>query len=513
MFSKVYSAGIRGVEGYLVEVEVDASDGLPGYSMVGYLAPEVREAEDRVRTALKNSGFKLPAKKVTVNLSPADIRKDGTAFDLPIAIAVLAAFGVVDLSGLKESVLVGELGLNGEIKPLRGILSIVSAVSKKGIRRCFLPAKNAKEGTIVEGMEIVGVSSLRELAEQLNCPGLITPICNAWEESREGKQLYGMDYAEIHGQLLLKRATEIAVAGMHNILYIGPAGTGKTMVAQRIPTIMPRLSREESIEISKICSICGILSADQPLLSHRPFRSPHHTISPQALAGGGRIPKPGEISLASRGVLFLDELPEFHKSTLELLRQPLEEHSIIISRIYGAYKYPAEFMLAAAMNPCDCGFYPDRNKCTCSETQVRHYLRRISKPLLDRIDLCAEAAPVTYDEIHDKSPDLESSAVIRLRVEAARQIQKKRFEDLDLYFNSRMRGSELARFCGLGVEEERFLKKVFTSLDLSARAYGKILKVARTIADLEGSEEIRKVHLAEAIGFRSLEDKYWGKVL
>lgn len=509
MFSKVHSIGIMGVEGYPVAVEADVSEGLPAFAMVGDLSAQVREAQDRVRTALKNSGFRLPVRKITVNLSPAAVRKDGTGFDLPVAIAVLAATGLIDTSFLESSVLIGELGLNGAVKPVPGTLSIVAAAKREGMRRCFLPASNVKEGQIVDGIDIIGVGTLKQLAELLNAPSELEPAARSIVNDKEVDAVYEVDISDISGQRLLKRATEIAAAGMHNILYIGPAGTGKTMMARRIPTIMPSLSHEENVEISKIYSVCGLLSPEQPLLSKRPFRSPHHTISPQALTGGGRIPKPGEISLASRGVLFLDELPEFQKSSIEVLRQPMEERKITISRLYGSYEFPAGFMLAAAMNPCKCGYYPDRRRCTCTAAQIKRYLSRISKPLLDRIDICAEAAPLKYEELNKKGKE-ESSCAVRRRVEAARLIQKRRFAGSRIYFNSAMRGAEIDRFCTVIREGEEFLKRMFEHLDLSARGYAKILKVARTVADLAGSQGIEKEHLAEAAGLRGLEAKYWG---
>jgi magnesium chelatase family protein len=503
--------GIKGVEGVPILVEADVSDGLPGFSMVGYLSSEVREAQDRVRTALRNSGFRLPARKVTINLSPADIRKEGTAFDLPIAVAVLAASGMVRPASLSHCVISGELGLDGEIKSVRGALSITAAAKKDGKTQCFLPNENVREGLIIEGMEIIGVGHLKDLTEQLNYPEKQKAGCLIKGGVMGQRQTYDVDFSEIGGQLLLRRATEVAVAGMHNILYLGPAGTGKTMLAKRIPTIMPSLSMEEAVEISKIYSVCGLLSQEEPLVVKRPFRSPHHTISPTALAGGGRIPKPGEISLASGGVLFLDELPEFQRNTIELLRQPLEERKITVSRMFGAYEFPADFMMAAALNPCPCGFFPDRTRCRCSEQQVRKYLSRISKPLLDRIDICAESAAVTYDELQEKRGG-ESSASIRKRVEKARKIQKKRFEGRGIYFNSSMNKALIELSCGLGKEEQEFLRKVYENLGLSVRGYEKILKVSRTIADLEGSDKIRKNHLAEAVGLRSMEEKYWGGI-
>lgn len=507
MYSKVHSVAIQGVKGIPVLVEADASDGLPGFTMVGYLSAEVREAQDRVRTALKNSGFRLPSKKVTINLSPADIRKEGTSFDLPIAMAVLAAFGIIPQKVLNHSVFSGELGLNGEIKPVRGALSIVAAARMEGFNFCILPIENAREGLVIEGIHISGAPDLKELIHMLDFPPgeeLHMPEVRA-----VSGQSYDVDFSEVSGQYILRRATEVAVAGMHNILYIGPAGSGKTMIARRIPTIMPSLSEEETIEISKIYSVSGLLSEKEPLMTKRPFRSPHHTISPQALAGGGRIPKPGEISLASGGVLFLDELPEFNKNSIEILRQPLEERKIMISRIYGAYEFPAEFMLAAAMNPCSCGFYPDRSKCRCSEHEVKRYLNKISKPLRDRIDICVESLPVSYEELKTEIKG-ESSAKIRSRVEAARLIQKKRFQGTGIYFNSAMRNAQLREFCVLGNKEEQFLQKIYEKQGFSVRGYERILKVSRTIADLDGAQNIQKDHLAEAAGFRSLEEKYWG---
>lgn len=510
MYSKVHSVGIKGVEGVPILVEADVSDGLPGFSMVGYLSSEVKEAQDRVRTALKNSGYRLPARKITINLSPADIRKEGTAFDLPIAVAILAASGMIEPGILGNCVISGELGLDGEIKPVRGALAITAAAKKDGKKRCFLPRENVREGLIIEGMEIIGVDHLKNLSDQLYFPEK-HKADGYRSEKWMHQQVYNVDFSEVGGQVLLRRATEVAVAGMHNILYIGPAGTGKTMLAKRIPTIMPSLSVEEAVEISKIYSVCGLLSQEEPLMAKRPFRSPHHTISPTALAGGGRIPKPGEISLASGGVLFLDELSEFQKNTIEILRQPLEEGKITVSRMFGAYEFPADFMMAAAMNPCPCGYFPDRTRCKCSEQQVHKYLSTISKPLLDRIDICVESGVVTYEELQEQKGG-ESSASIRKRVEKARNIQKKRLENCGIYFNSSMKRTQIEEFCTLGKREKEFLKKVYENMGLSVRGYEKIRKVSRTIADLEGSEQIRIDHLAEAVGLRSLEGKYWGGI-
>lgn len=511
MFSKVFSGALKGIDGSLVQVEADVGSGLPGFQLVGYLASEVKEAQDRVRTAVKNAGFRLPAMKVTVNISPANIRKQGTAFDLPIAVAVMASYGQIDAAGLLEtSAFIGELGLDGSVKPVIGTLSLVEAFREAGLDRCFLPAQNRQEGLAIEGIDIIPVERLSDVVHMLNGMEEIIPADRLPLDVSEPRAEYSEDYREVNGQKLLKRATEIAVAGRHNILYIGPAGSGKSMVARRIPTIMPSLSSEERLEVSKIYSVCGMLPRGKALLSERPFRSPHHTISPQALTGGGKVPRPGEISLASRGVLFLDEFPEFQRRTIEVLRQPLEERSITISRAYGTCEFPADFMMAAAMNPCPCGFFPDRSRCSCQETQIRRYLGKISRPLLDRIDICAEAAPVTYQEVR-KEQDNESSAKIRERVEAAWEIQKERFRGLGLYFNSEMGNQEIRRYCKLGNEEEEYFQEIYHKLGLSARGCQRILKVARTIADLDKKEQIGRNHLAEAAGYRGLEEKYWGR--
>jgi len=515
LFSKVYSGSLRGIDGYLVQVEADVGDGLPGFHMVGYLSSEVKEAEERVRTAMKNSQCALAARKITVNLSPANVRKDGTAFDLPIAVAVLAAYGsLADAPRaeevLRESAFIGELGLDGSVKPVHGVLPLVLMMESHGIRRCFLPQENVAEGLAAEQMEVVGVATLGELITLVKDPERICPAKRPDGAQTDSRDQYPVDFSEVAGQELMRRATEVAVAGQHNILYLGTAGSGKSMVARRIPTIMPRLSREERLEISKVYSICGMLPPGHTLMDTRPFRAPHHTASAQALTGGGRKPRPGEISLATRGVLFLDELAEFRRGSLEILRQPLEENSVTVARVYGAYSFPAHFMLAAAMNPCPCGFYPDRSRCTCTELQVRRYLGKISRPLLDRIDICVEAAPVGYEELRSNAKN-ESSAEIRRRVERAREIQQRRFAGSGLYFNSEMKGSDIRQYCVLGEKEEQFLMRVFREMQLSARGCDKILKVARTIADLDVSERITAAHLSEAVGYRSIEEKYWGK--
>jgi len=511
MFTQINSGGIWAVEGVLVSVEADVSDGLPGFSISGQLASEVRESQERVRTALKNSGFRLPAKKITVNLSPAGIRKGGTAYDLPIAVAILGAFQMVDTYGLKDSMVIGELGLDGRVKPVSGVLSLAAMAREKGIRRCFLPLENVEEGLVMEGVDMVGVESLSHMAGILKGAVSMEPCRASFHRPEDCRQRErGLDYREVNGQAILRRAAEVAAAGMHGLLLTGSAGTGKTMIARRIPTILPGLTREEDIEISRIYSICGLLPAGRPLLSERPFRSPHHTITARALAGGGVPPRPGELSLASGGVLFLDELPHFGRSAVEILRQPLEERKITVTRVSGNYEFPADFMMVAAMNLCPCGFYPDRSRCNCSENQIRRYLGHISRPLLERFDICAQASPVTFGELNPAQGENEDSATIRQRVEFARKRQEHRFSGTRIRFNSRMGMKEVEQHCGLGAEEKAFAQRIYESGGFSARRYHKALKVARTIADLEDSSDIKKEHLAEALGYGGLEEEIWG---
>ena len=509
MFTQINSGGIRAVRGYVVSVEADVSNGLPGFSISGQLASEVRESQERVRTALRNSGFRFQAKKITVNLSPAGIHKGGTAYDLPIAIAVLGAFEQADTRGLKDSLVIGELGLDGRVKPISGVLPLVDAAREYGLKRCFLPAANAMEGRMIEGISIIGVESLGQMAVMLRQPSSIKPYTSSMEGGRL-EEVYDVDFRDIRGQLVLRRAAEVAVAGMHGLFMNGSAGTGKTMVAKRLPTIMPSLTREEDIEISKIYSICGLLPPDRPLLSRRPFRSPHHTITPLALTGGGAQARPGELSLASGGILFLDELPHFSRGAVDILRQPLEEHKVTVTRVHGSYEFPADFMLVAAANPCPCGFYPDRSRCSCSELQIQRYLDHIPRPVLERFDICVDASPVTYEELNGTKGNGEDSASIRRRVEMARNIQAKRFRGTKIRFNSRMGIKETQAYCTLGQEEGTFLKTVYETKQLSARRYHKILKVARTIADLDGCAFIRRKHLSEALGYGMLEERVWG---
>ena len=508
MYSKVICSCVKGINGVLTYVEADSSNGLPNFLMVGNLAGSVKEAGDRVRTALKNSNVDIPAKKVIINIAPADLRKDGTVFDLPIAVAIMKSLGMIKNDLSDEYAFIGELNLSGEIVGVRGILSMVSGLKDSGVKGVVVPRENEQEALVVKGIDVVSAENITELISILKSEDSFRNYKRPRFEEVEETNDYSLDFSDISGQELLKRACEVAVAGFHNIIISGSAGTGKTMIAKRIPTIMPSLTLDEEIEITKVYSIAGELR-NKRLVNTRPFRNPHHSISITSLIGGGMYPRPGEISLASNGVLFLDELPHFSKLAIETLREPLEEKCITISRLQGSYSYPANFMLVAAMNLCPCGHYPDRNKCSCSEVDIERYQRSISKPILERIDICVESSPIKFSEL-SSGGNGEKSETIRKRVEECRKIQEERFKKYkNINFNSQMTTKEIKKFCEIGTEEKEYLRKIFNVKKLSARTYHKVLKVARTIADMAKSKDIKIEHLVEACNYRSLDDKVY----
>jgi magnesium chelatase family protein len=506
MFIKLHSLGIIGINSFDVDVEVDITTGVPAFDIVGLPDASVKESRDRVRSALKNSGFEFPIHKITVNLAPADVKKSGSLYELPILLGILLATGqiVVDI---KDTCFIGELSLNGDIRPVNGVLPMVIQAKESGMKRIFVPSFNAYEGAVVSGIEVYGVSSIFEIVSFLEGQAKLSPISPI--KNDDAIDNFAPDFSEVKGQIRARRALEIAAAGGHNALMIGAPGSGKSMLAKRLPSILPDMSFEESIQTSKIHSIAGLLTKENPLVTVRPFRSPHHTISPNGLSGGGTLPRPGELSIAHNGVLFLDELPEFARNTKEILRQPIEDGAVTISRVNGVITYPCSIMLIAAMNPCPCGNYGHPTKaCTCSPTQVSRYLSRVSGPLLDRLDLHIDVSPVEYQEL-SSSEKSESSLEIKKRVNNARAIQHRRFEGLNVMSNSRILPSMLREFCRLTPAGSDLLKAAFDKLGLSARAYDRILKVSRTIADLENSEVIEAEHIAEAIAYRSLDRKYW----
>lgn len=513
MLSTITSGAVYGVHSQLIQVEVDVSPGLPCFQIVGLPGSEVREARDRVKVALKNVGIKLPPVCININLSPADLPKNGTMFDLPVAVGIMIAMGQVSQEAVRETLFLGELGLSGELKPVKGTLPIVREAAAKGIKRCLLPEKNAWEGALIREMESIGLRDVKEavdlLSGNIQKQGVGKEGTDRFLRMLSGEGDSGQpDFSEINGQQGLKRAAEVAAAGFHNLLIIGAPGSGKTMLARRIPSILPPLSREEALEVSSIYSISGLLQSVDSLKMTRPFLNPHHTITGRALAGGGRIPTPGVISLAHRGVLFLDELPEFKRETLDIMRQPLEDRQVQIVRNSGSCVYPADFMLVGAMNPCPCGFYPDKARCRCTPYEVKRYLSRISGPILDRMDICVEALPMRFADIRAGGRE-ETSAKVRERVMAARERQTARFAGTRLRFNADMGAGEVERYCALGERESSYMEKMFSAMQLSARAYHRILKVARTIADLEDCGRIGEIHLAEAVCYRQSDQKYW----
>ena len=498
MLTEVFSASVYGIDAKPVTVETDVNNGLPGMELVGLLSGEVKEARERVRIAIKNSGYDFPGKKITVNISPASLRKTGTHYDLAIIIGILMNTGAIKDRPLAGICVFGEVSFNGNVNKVKGVLSAVIACKEKGLSTVIVPAANYKEASLIEGMRVVPVNTIKDVVDFLN-DGFIPDV-----KSESGADACApketLDFSDVHGQFMAKRAAQICAAGMHNLLLAGPPGAGKSMISRRIPTIMPPLDYEEQIELTRIYSVAGKL-CENGLITERPFRDPHHSVSKGALIGGGNNPMPGEITFANNGILFLDEFPEFKRDTIEVLRQPLEDGKIVINRVFGSITYPARFTLVAAMNRCPCGFFPDRNKCRCMPGEIARYVSKISQPLLDRIDLKVDIPAINFEDFGNRIKS-ESSEIMRNRVLRARQMQKARYKDSDTKYNSRLTSRETEEFCVIPKASKEKIKDLFNTCDFSARAYYRILKTSRTIADLEGFEAIQEKHVNEALMFR-----------